>query len=72
MGGFDVQKNNDRTIGSTDEGKRFFRKFAFEGKIAEQNETWQEHRYLDMDEFNEWLRAQTEARAAKTVVPLAG
>ncbi len=26
--------------------------------LAEQNEAWQERRYLDMDEFNEWLTEQ--------------
>jgi hypothetical protein len=27
----------------------------FGALLAEQNEAWQSRRYLDMDEFNEWL-----------------
>jgi putative transposase len=32
----------------------------FGALLAEQNEVWQSRRYLDMDEFNEWLMAQGE------------
>ncbi len=28
--------------------------------LAEQNESWQERKYLDMDEFHEWLAARRE------------
>lgn len=31
--------------------------------LAEQNESWQERRYLDMDEFNEWLTEQGKNEA---------
>jgi putative transposase len=31
--------------------------------LAEQNENWQERRYLDMDEFNEWLAEQNKNEA---------
>lgn len=40
--------------------------------LAEQNETWQERRYLDMDEFREWVAAQAAAHEANNVVTLAG
>ena len=29
--------------------------------LAEQNKTWQKHRYLDMDEFAEWAAARAAA-----------
>lgn len=32
----------------------------FGALLAEQNEAWQTRRYLDMDEFNEWLMGQEE------------
>lgn len=36
--------------------------------LAEQNEVWQERRYLDMDEFREWAAAKnTQADIAKVV-----
>jgi putative transposase len=31
--------------------------------LAETNEQWQTRRYLDMDEFNEWLSEQEQAKA---------
>jgi len=31
--------------------------------LAEQNEQWQERRYLDMDEFHEWLAEQEEKKS---------
>ena len=34
--------------------------------LAEQNETWQERRYLDMDEFHEWVAERNESRANKS------
>ena len=32
----------------------------FGALLAEQNEVWQSRRYLDMDEFNEWLMETSE------------
>jgi len=40
--------------------------------LAEQNEVWQERKYLDMDEFNEWVAAQKEAKQGSNIVALAG
>jgi len=40
--------------------------------LAEQNEVWQERKYLDMDEFNEWVAAQKEAKRGNNIVALAG
>lgn len=40
--------------------------------LAEQNELWQERRYLDMDEFAEWASARNAAGESKNVVALAG
>ena len=31
--------------------------------LAETNEQWQAKKYLDMDEFNEWLADQEEAKS---------
>jgi len=39
--------------------------------LAEQNEVWQERKYLDMDEFNEWVAAQNEAKQGNNIVALA-
>jgi transposase-like protein len=37
--------------------------------LAEQNEAWQERKYLDMDQFKEWATAHTHhARATNVVV----
>ncbi len=33
--------------------------------LAEQNDVWQERRYLDMDEFHEWVAERNEKRANK-------
>jgi len=40
--------------------------------LAEQNEAWQERKYLDMDEFKEWADAQIEAKQGSNIVALAG
>jgi len=40
--------------------------------LAEQNEVWQERRYLDMDEFAEWVAARAAAGESNNVVALAG
>ena len=40
--------------------------------LAEQNEVWQERKYLDMDEFNEWVAAQNEVKQGSNIVALAG
>ena len=40
--------------------------------LAEQNEIWQERRYLDMDDFAEWAAARNAAAESKNVVALAG
>ena len=40
--------------------------------LAEQNEVWQERKYLDMDEFNEWVAAQKEAKRGNNIVAMAG
>ena len=40
--------------------------------LAEQNEVWQERRYLDMDEFAEWAAARIAAGESNNVVALAG
>lgn len=39
--------------------------------LAEQNDVWQERKYLDMDEFKEWAEAQTTARQGSKTVALA-
>jgi transposase-like protein len=39
--------------------------------LAEQNEAWQERKYLDMDEFKEWATARTAAGEGNNVVALA-
>jgi transposase-like protein len=36
--------------------------------LAEQNDVWQERKYLDMDEFNEWMTAQNEAKQGSNIV----
>lgn len=38
--------------------------------LAEQNETWLERKYFDMDEFNEWAEAHASASPGNTVVNL--
>lgn len=38
--------------------------------LAEQNEVWQERRYLDMDEFAEWAAARTAAGDGSNVVAI--
>jgi len=40
--------------------------------LAEQNEVWQERRYLDMDEFAEWAATRAAASESKNIVALAG
>ena len=40
--------------------------------LAEQNELWQERRYLDMDEFAEWIAIRKATAESKNVVALAG
>lgn len=40
--------------------------------LAEQNELWQERRYLDMDEFAEWATARAANNEGKNVLALAG
>jgi len=32
---------------------------------------WQERKYLDMDEFNEWVAAQNEAKESSNIFALA-
>ena len=40
--------------------------------LAEQNEVWQERKYLDMDEFNEWAATQKSAADDGKMVALNG
>jgi len=40
--------------------------------LAEQNEVWQERRYLDMDEFKEWVAAHTTAAESHPRMALSG
>ena len=40
--------------------------------LAEQNELWQERRYLDMDEFAEWIASRKTTAESKSIVALAG
>ena len=40
--------------------------------LAEQNETWLERRYLDMQEYHEWAAACAAAREGNNVVALSG
>ena len=40
--------------------------------LAEQNELWQERRYLDMDEFAEWIATRKTTAESKSIVALAG
>ena len=39
--------------------------------LAEQNEVWQERLYLNMDEFKEWVAAQSVAEQGGNIVVLA-
>ena len=39
--------------------------------LAEQNETWQERRYLDMDEFAEWAATRAAAGNENNIVAIA-
>ena len=39
--------------------------------LAEKNEDWQERRYLNMDEFNEWVVAQVTAKQDSNIVAMA-
>ena len=39
--------------------------------LAEQNEAWQERKYLDMDEFKEWAASRAAASEGNNVVALA-
>lgn len=40
--------------------------------LAEQNEVWAERRYLDMDEFEEWVASRSPCSESLNVVALAG
>jgi hypothetical protein len=40
--------------------------------LAEQNEVWLERRYLDMDEFEEWVASGNPGAESLNVVALAG
>ena len=44
----------------------------FGALLAEQNEVWQSRRYLDMDEFNEWLMERGETDGPNVVAMKAG
>lgn len=39
--------------------------------LAEHHETWQERRYLDMDQFNEWTAAKRNQNTSNQAIPLA-
>ena len=40
--------------------------------LAEKNEVWQERKYLDMDEFNDWAASQKKAGDDKNVIAING
>lgn len=40
--------------------------------LAEQNEVWQERKYLDMGEFNEWVAAKESLADGGKVIALIG
>ena len=40
--------------------------------LAEQNETWLERKYLDMQEYHEWAAACAAAREGNNIVALSG
>lgn len=40
--------------------------------LAEKNEVWQERRYLDMGEYDEWVANRASAKEANNVVTLSG
>ena len=40
--------------------------------LAEQNEVWQERKYLDMDEFNEWIATRKSSTDDGSVIALIG
>lgn len=44
----------------------------FGALLAEQNEVWQSRRYLDMDEFNEWLMERGETSGPNVVAMKVG
>lgn len=39
--------------------------------LAEHNEAWQERRYLDMDQFNDWKAARASQNLPNQAIPLA-
>ena len=39
--------------------------------LAEQNDNWQECRYINMDEFNDWITENRSQRTGHNVVALA-
>jgi transposase-like protein len=39
--------------------------------LAEHNEAWQERRYLDMDQFNDWKAARASQNISNQTIPLA-
>jgi len=41
-------------------------------KSCPHSSQWLERKYLDMDEFNEWVAAQNEAKQGSNIVALAG
>ena len=38
--------------------------------LAEKNDVWLEQKYLDRDEFNEWMAAQKEAKQGNNIVAI--
>lgn len=40
--------------------------------LAEQNEVWAQRRYLDMDEFEEWVASRSPGSESLNVVALVG
>ena len=38
--------------------------------LAEKNDVWLEQKYLDRDEFNEWVAAQKEAKQSSNIVAI--
>lgn len=41
-------------------------------ELAEQNEVWQERKYLDMDEFKEWAAAMNRPTDGGKVIAISG
>ncbi|CAI8749703.1 transposase [Methylococcus capsulatus] len=59
-------------IQSRQEDRVLMRTVLIGALLAEQNESWLESKYLDMQEYHEWAAACAAAREGNNVVALPG